>query len=98
MTKEEVRQIIREEIESYYERTIFKQDIQIINGRNIQVGRNNGTKIATATDQKIGFYGTTPVVQGSSITAPTGGSVIDTQARTAINSIISRLQALGLIS
>lgn len=31
------------------------------------------------------------------ITAPTGGATIDAEARTAINSLISRLQNLGLI-
>lgn len=31
------------------------------------------------------------------ITAPTGGATIDSQARTAINSLITRLEDLGLI-
>lgn len=31
------------------------------------------------------------------VTLPTGGSTIDTQARTAINDIVSKLQALGLL-
>lgn len=34
----------------------------------------------------------------SAITAPSGGTTIDTQARTAINTIISRLQTHGLIA
>lgn len=33
----------------------------------------------------------------SSITAPTGGATIDSNARTAINSIIDRLESLGLV-
>ena len=36
--------------------------------------------------------------RGSAVTAPTGGTTVDSQARTAINDIISRLQAHGLIS
>lgn len=32
------------------------------------------------------------------ITAPTGGATIDSQARTTITTIISRLQTLGLTS
>lgn len=32
------------------------------------------------------------------VTAPTGGATIDTEARTAINDIISRLESLGLIN
>jgi hypothetical protein len=34
----------------------------------------------------------------AAVTAPTGGGTIDSQARTAINDLISRLQAHGLIS
>lgn len=34
----------------------------------------------------------------AAVTAPTGGSTIDAQARTAINDLIQRLQAHGLIS
>jgi len=34
----------------------------------------------------------------SSVTAPTGGATIDTQARTAINTLITRLEDLGLIN
>lgn len=36
--------------------------------------------------------------RGSSVTGPTGGTTVDSQARTAINAIIARLQAHGLIS
>ena len=34
----------------------------------------------------------------AAVTAPTGGATVDSEARTAINAIISRLQAHGLIS
>jgi hypothetical protein len=34
----------------------------------------------------------------SAVTAPTGGSTVDSQARTAISDIINRLQTHGLIS
>lgn len=34
---------------------------------NIVVGTTTGTKIGTATNQKIGFYNATPVVQGTAV-------------------------------
>ena len=33
----------------------------------------------------------------SLVTAPSGGATVDSQARTAINSVITRLEDLGLI-
>jgi hypothetical protein len=40
----------------------------------------------------------TPVARGAAVTAPTGGSTVDAESRAAINALISRLQALGLIA
>jgi hypothetical protein len=50
-----------------------------------------------ATGGTIGFYGKTPITQGATVTTlattPTA-----TDIATAVNSIISRLQAVGLIA
>jgi hypothetical protein len=61
-------------------------------------GNDDGVLLGRATTDKIGFYGlATPIVQGSAVTAlvttPTA-----TDIATAVNSIISRLQAVGLIA
>lgn len=46
---------------------------------------------------KIAFFaGTTPKSQQTAITPPSGGATVDSQARTAINDIITKLQTLGL--
>ena len=100
MTPEQVRQIIKEELSNFLgsDRYIFQKNIQIFDGRNIQLGRTNGTKMGTATAQLLGFYGVTPVDQPATISDPSGGGTVDTQARTAINALIDRLQELGLIA
>lgn len=112
MTQEDINQIkdiIRKELETLNktDRYTFEKDIQILNGRSIQLGKGKGTMIGTegygdasATDagQKLGFYGTTPVAQQAAITPPSGGTTVDTQCRSAVATIIIYLQNLGLIA
>lgn len=51
--------------------------------------------VGSAATSKVGFYGTTPVVQGAAVTTlattPTA-----TDIAVAVNSIIARLQTLGI--
>ena len=53
--------------------------------------------IGQATTDTVGFYGVTPVDQGAAVTTlattPTA-----TDIATAVNSIISRLQDIGIIA
>jgi hypothetical protein len=63
-------------------------------GANIQTGTTTGTKIGTATNQKIGFYYATPLVQGASVADATDAA----SAITQLNALISRIEALGLIA
>jgi len=101
MTNEEIRQIVREELQTLFatDRFTFQKNIQIFDGRNIQLGRTNGTKIGTATDQKIGFYGVDPVDQPATVSDPTGqANNLDSEARIAVNAIIDRLQELGFLA
>jgi len=97
---QQVRQILREELSNILgtDKYIFQKNIQIFDARNIQLGRTNGTKIGTGTDQKIGFFGKTPVDQPATVNDPAGGLTVDAEARTAINSLIDRAQELGLIA
>jgi len=102
LTEQQVRDIIRDELSDFAtnERYTFQKHLQIFDGRNVQTGRGTGTKFGTATDQKIGFYNTTPVDQPATIADPEGGgdAGVDTPARTAIEALISRLKELGLIA
>jgi len=98
MDEEKVKQIIKEELDSFFgfDRYTFQKNLKIFDGRNIQIGRTVGTKIGTATDQKIAVYGETPVVQAGAISPPSGGNTVDAQARAAINSILTALAQFGI--
>lgn len=42
--------------------------------------------------------GDAPLAKGAAVTAPTGGSTVDAEARAAINAIITRLEVYGLLT
>ncbi len=89
---ERVRSIVREELQAFLaiDKYTFQKNIQIFDARNFQLGRGTGTKIGTATDQKVGFFGTTPVIQAGAI----GNSSGTDAAR--IDAIRTVLKNLGL--
>ena len=82
----------------YSDRFIFQRNLQLQDGRNIQLATGTGSKIGTAITQKLSFYGVTPVDQPATVTDPSGGLTVDAESRTAINAIIDRIQELGLIA
>lgn len=75
----------------------FAADVTMGDTRNIVLNTGTGTKIGTAIGQKLGFYNATPIAQGASI-ADISTSATGTQISVAVNAIISRLEALGLIA
>ena len=96
MNEDQIRLIIRDELQKFIksDRYVFEKLLQLQDGRNIQVGRGTGTKFGTATDQKIAFYGKTPVVQQSSISSPSVGSITgaDTVSASAIGTNFTNLK------
>ena len=69
---------------------VLIEDVEIVD-------KTTGTKIATATDQKLSVYGVTPVVQQSKINDPSGQATdLDAEARTAINAILDAIEAFGI--
>ena len=68
MTPEQVRQIIRQELALFMrsDRFTFQKDIEMQDGRNIQLATGTGTKIGTlggSSGQKLAFFNNVPVVQ-----------------------------------
>lgn len=55
-----------------------------------------GLYIGTAAGQKIGFYGTTPVAQQTTVAAITNGTSL-ADLITAVNGIRSNLVATGIV-
>ncbi len=78
------------------DRFVFQKNIQFLDGRNIQLSTATGTTIGTAVTQKLSVFNAIPVVQAGAITAPTGGGTIDSQARTAISSLITAIKNFGI--
>ena len=66
--------------------------------QQLSYGDDEGTVLGQSTTDRIAFYGATPVAQQAAITDPTGGATVDAESRAAINALIDRLQALGLIA
>ena len=105
LTHEEVRQIVREEMQEFFasDRYIFHKTLQLLDGRNVILGKGTGTKFGTEATQKASFYGVTPVVQASAIGAPVTQSGVyvsgDVESITsAVNSIRVALKAFGIIA
>lgn len=107
--KKIIKDVLKEETQNFnrVDRYTFEKLIQILDGRNIQLGLTTGTKLGTATTQKLSFYNSTPIVQPTALTAEAAGSansgdgatdtIIDTN-KTRIGEIETKLQALGLLA
>lgn len=74
---------------------IAQGDLELADGSDILIGNSAGTQIGTASTDKLGFLGATPTSQQSHVADPSGGSTIDSEARTAINAILSTLETFG---
>jgi hypothetical protein len=65
--------------------------------KQLSDGNPDGTVLGQSSSDLISFYGETPVDQGAAVTTlattPTA-----TDIATAVNSIISRLQDIGIIA
>ena len=65
---------------------------------NIALDTTTGTKIGTATTQKLGFFNATPVVQQAAVANPSGGAVIDTECRAQLSLLLNRMRTLGFVA
>jgi hypothetical protein len=68
--------------------------LHLADAGNISVGTTTGTKIGTATTQKLGFYNATPVVQPAAVADATDAATVITQ----LNDLLAKLRTLGIIA
>jgi hypothetical protein len=68
--------------------------LHLADAGNITVGTTTGTKIGTATTQKLGFYNSTPVVQPAAVANATTAIDVITQ----LNDLLAKLRTLGIIA
>ena len=94
------------------EKVVLGKDLDISGDHDLIIGTSTGTKIGTATTQKIGFFNATPVVQQSGVNegtgfAAVGGTGVNDQSTftgnvgsTAyrINDIVKALKNLGILA
>ena len=73
---------------------LFQRDLTL-SDLNLILSTVTGTKIGTSASQKIGVLGATPIIQQPAISAPSGGATVDSQARTAITSLINLVHNFG---
>ena len=105
LNEQQVKELIRKELGNFIltDKFIFDRLVQFLDGRSIQVGKTTGTKIGTATDQKIAFHNSTPVIQASAISAPDtpSASYVQVEAQSTVNKVnemITVLQNKGFIA
>ena len=67
----------------------------LADGANISLNTNTGTKIATNTTQKLGFYGATPVVQPTMGAATATNTWTNTE-RNMLQLVYNTVRTLGL--
>jgi hypothetical protein len=104
MDENRMREIVREEMAKIFhsDKYHFARDVQIANGRNIELGKSVGTMIGTEATQKLAFFGATPIVKQTGAlrdvgSDPTPGAEgYDNYARAGIGDINGVLASFGL--
>lgn len=109
MNEEDVKRILREELAELIksDRFVFFKPIQMLDGRDIQLGLTNGTKLGKSASEKLGVWGATPIVQpttsvaGADFSDPTPGTVVTLNSRFdgyTLQQLIKALRNEGLLA
>jgi hypothetical protein len=66
-----------------------------VDGVNLAVGTTTGTQIGTASSQKLGFFGKTPIVQPT-VGAATAGATYTATEQAMLQAVYNAVRNLGL--
>lgn len=105
MSEEQVRQIIRDELSHFMRASkyTFERPIQILDGNDVTLATDHGTRIGTASTQKVAFLGSTPRVQWPAIPHPNIQGAVYNQTdaeslRSAVESLMDICKAFGFLA
>lgn len=90
-TRKYIDEAIARAMQAKFDTYNFDKHINLLNGVDIRLGGDKGTRIGISTNDKLGFYGATPVTRQTNPGTATGTDA------GVINNITNRLQTLGLI-
>jgi hypothetical protein len=76
-------------------RVAFRVIGAFADGVNLARGSITGTQIGTAANQKLAFFGATPVVQPI-LGSATAGTTYTSNERTMLNAVYAAVKTLGL--
>jgi hypothetical protein len=76
-------------------RVAFRVIGAFADGVNLALGSITGTQLGTAANQKLAFFGATPVVQPV-LGAATAGTTYTSNERTMLNAVYAAVRTLGL--
>lgn len=63
-----------------------------------QLSLNDGTATATISPTQLGLFNTAPTGQAVAIPDASGGGTVDTEARAALNTLLTALRLYGLVA
>lgn len=105
MDEQKIREIIRDELSDIIKKNklVFPYPMQILDGNDITLAQLIGTRIGTATTQKLAFLGSIPRVQWPNIPHPNIQLAAYSQAnaeslRSTIESLMDLCKAFGLLA
>ena len=75
----------------------FSNTITLADTVNIVLNTTTGTKIGTATSQKLGFFNATPVVQQTGGVSTAGASYTATE-QSMLQTVYNALRTFGFLS